>query len=90
MATYHDLEKLKTIIAEYEAAKLAREHTEKLIRENELSFYITDEEKQAIESAHEAMERLETELYIAGQKLAVKLSKTKNLTYQTQKLQSCS
>jgi len=76
--TYHDLEKLKTIIAEYEAAKLAREHTEKLIRENELSFYITDEEKQAIESAHEAMEKLEDALFRAGLSLAQKLSKAKS------------
>lgn len=82
---YHDLEKLKSIQADYEAAKQTRENTEKLIRDSDLPFYLSDEEREAIENAHTAMEKLEDALFRAGLSLAQKLSKAKNLTYHNKK-----
>lgn len=78
---YHDLEKLKYIQAQYEDAKQTRENTEKLIRDSDLPFYLSDEDREAIENAHTAMEKLEDALFRAGLSLAQKLSKAKNLIY---------
>ena len=82
MATYHELEKLKYIQAQYEDAQKARETTQKLIENADLSYYLPDEEKEAIENAHSAMDKLEDALFRAGLALAQKLSKCEKLKYR--------
>lgn len=89
MATYHELEKLKSIQVDYETAKQTQEQTKKLLWEADLKYYLTDEEQTAISDAHTAMEKLEDALFRAGLSLAQKLSKCEKLKYNTLKTEPC-